>query len=1001
MPQPQGPQDAEPSPLPEQADPVPRPLRVSCHAMDLRQVTFPVMVGHYENDPIAAAEALIDRDLVAGELSARYRLGLYAGPLGSATVVLMPDERKGRRGPGRGAVVIGLGSLGELSTITLTEAVRVGVLRFLLHLVDRADGATEPAREVGLASLLIGQNSTNDIHIDDAVTAVVEGVLAANDQLAKTLVAAAPRVSQLQLVEVYLDSAITATRALISLEAKLNRGGGGLLAIDRELRFGPGWRHRLDAAQDVGYWPRLVVTNGETATAEAPEEKGGRRPGARLANQLRFSFLGQRARAETLQQQRQSGLVEALVEASIQTSTFNPDLSLTLFQLLVPSAFKEVARHLEQLVLVLDETTANLPWELLMADDKPLALRLAVVRQLQAPRFRQQPRQTSSRVACVIGNPGSEGFYTQFVGEGIGGSTGLSSLDGAREEAERVLTLLDQHGYTCEPSIEEENGVDIINKLYRHPYRLLHIAGHGVFEHRTRQGEHRTGVVLSGGLLITAAEIEAMEVVPELVFLNCCHLGTVKNEPVAFNRLAASVAGQLIEMGVRAVVACGWAVDDQPAMAFADSFYREMLNGTPFGAAVFLARKEAETTKPASNTWGAYQAYGDPSYQLEAPQSGASAGLGAAAIVTRGWSLVTPLELIDRLQQLEAHVQHGVRQAESADPLLVELRDLLAATPASWLDQADVAVAVADIHRAFGGPLLEEACHHYRAALRGQRGTDGPPLRAIARLADLEARLGERNGDERRVLAAIDRLRALIRGASDGSAPRLDASLAEGPAVWQALLGSAQKRLAALRSRALLASNLTGQDALQGVLEPLEASIAAYGLAGEASGQQLRRLALEAVRGLDTPADPGATRQAKALQEEQRSHASTEGVFGSAVALADALLVRHLVDRRLAADDAAGERAAHQVEEAYQDVFATLRGTPHDRQCVWEELSLLGDLALACGRRQSDPGPAHATLAQRLKAIGEALRSWDAAQAPQPEEPAASEEAGEEIERLS
>ena len=31
----------------------------------------------------------------------------------------------------------------------------------------------------------------------------------------------------------------------------------------------------------------------------------------------------------------------------------------------------------------------------------------------------------------------------------------------------------------------------------------------------------------SGGLLITAAEIEAMETVPELVFLNCCHVGKV------------------------------------------------------------------------------------------------------------------------------------------------------------------------------------------------------------------------------------------------------------------------------------------------------------------------------------------------------------------------------------------------------------------------------------------------------------------------------------------
>ena len=46
-------------------------LRVSCHAMDLRFILGPLMVGHYEQDPIAAAEALIDRQIVAGELSSR------------------------------------------------------------------------------------------------------------------------------------------------------------------------------------------------------------------------------------------------------------------------------------------------------------------------------------------------------------------------------------------------------------------------------------------------------------------------------------------------------------------------------------------------------------------------------------------------------------------------------------------------------------------------------------------------------------------------------------------------------------------------------------------------------------------------------------------------------------------------------------------------------------------------------------------------------------------
>ncbi|MFN9545599.1 MAG: CHAT domain-containing protein [Cyanobacteriota bacterium] len=967
-------------PLPPEESAATAALQVSCHAMDVRYVNQPVMVGHYEADAIAAAEALIDRDLVAGELSSRNRLGLYAGPRGTATVVLMTTSaRELREGGCRGAVVIGLGTMGELSTVALTEAVRVGTLRYLLQLLDRATGATKPALVVGLASLLIGQNSGNDIHIDDSVTALVEGVLAANEQFATTFPAMALRVGQLQLVELYLDTAITATRALAGLESRLNRDGVRVLNVERELQFGKGWRHRLAAAWESGYWPRMLISNGEPAKGDGPTaDSEGQRPGVQLANTLSFSFLGQRARAETLQQKRQSGLVEALVAACIQTPTTHPDLSRTLFQLLVPSSFKQLARQLEQLVLVLDDTTANVPWELLMADDKPLALQLAVVRQLQASRFRERLHKTTSRNAYVIGNPSSEGFFKVFVGEGSMGSTGLASLEGARQEAESVLSLLRERAYDCEESIQEENAVDVINKLYRRPYRLLHIAGHGVYDHPSRSGERRSGVVLAGGLLITVSEIEAREVVPDLVFLNCCHLGTVKREPVAFNRLAASVAAQLIEMGVRAVVACGWAVDDTAALAFAQTFYTAMLQGVPFGNAVFLARKEAHAVNPNSTTWGAYQAYGDPDYQLEESRGGSSPGLEPAtaeAAEPRPWSWVTPMELIDQLQQLVVRLRQGDSQAPVRQSLPAELESLLKTAPPAWLSQAEVAVAVADVYAACGGEHQEEACRHYLAAIRAHQGTDRLPIRAIEQLANLEARLGERSDDAPRVMAAIERLRALLRIASAGATPATG-SAAAGPPEWQALLGSAWKRLAALRARALVASGRAGKEALQTVMEPLEAAIAAYGLAGGDLCNQLNLLALQAVRDLHRAADAQAIRHAQALAEEHQGLARSQAIptFWSAVAGADALLVGRLVDHQLAAEGAPGEATARQVLESYQEVFLNVRATLLERESVLEQLSLLADVARARGRSRTDLCPAAALLAQRLETIERALR---------------------------
>lgn len=967
----------------------PSPLHVSCHAMDLHYVSQPLMVGHYESDPIAGAEALIDQDMVGGELSIRNRLGLYAGPRGSATVVLMArGSTELHQGSCRGAVVIGLGKLGELSVVALTEAVRVGTLRYLLQLLDRAESARQDTATVGLASLLLGQNSTNEIQIHDSVSAVVEGVLAANEQFAKAFPSVPLQVKTLQLVEIYLDTAITATRSLKDLEDKHKPR----LSVARELQFGKGWRHRLDAAQPTGYWPRLIVTSTETSTP-SPDLEGGR-PGVHLASELSFSFLGERARAETVQQPRQSGLVEKLVEASIHNSATNEDLSRTLFQLLVPSAFKELARDLDQLVMVLDDTTANLPWELMRADSQPLALSLAMVRQLQAPRFRQRVRQATSRSAYVIGNPRTDGFYTVFAGEMPKGSEGLPALEGARKEAETVQALLLQHGYGCQLSLEEENGVDVINKLYQQPYRVLHIAGHGVYEQLTRQGDRRSGVVLSGGILITAAEIEAMEVVPDLVFLNCCHLGTVKREAVAFNRLAASVARQLIEMGVRAVVACGWAVDDQAAVVFAKVFYGAMLSGTPFGEAIFQARKKAYAERPHRNTWGAYQAYGDPAYQLEAPEaSPRNQRSSPTAPGAKPWEPVAPMEVIDQLRQLELRITRQPTADSKEDPVLSELPDHLRAN-------AEIGMAQADVYSALGGSRRDDARRTYLEAIRNHQGGDGLPIRALEQLANLEARLGEQTNDESLVLTAIRRLEALIPLGSANPSGAAQPSDSEGPAEWQGLLGSAYKRLAALRARNLGAasSGPLAAEAFDTVLQPLNASIAAYGRAGTTDPyQQLNHLALRAVRGLCDPPDAELIEEAQSLAKQLRHTPRKDASFWSGIAHADAQLVCGLMDRRLAAKGSKGDRAAREVEQTYRDAFTTIRNTPLERESALEQLSLLADLVNAHGR--SGSCPSCEVLEARLRAIGSALKQDEQAN---PDATATGTEEGEDgIEILS
>ena len=955
---------------PLQARPAPC-LQVCCKAMDLRFVTQPVMVGHYLQDAISGPEALIDRELVGRELSMRHRLGLYAGAQGTATVVLLTNNaEERRRGKTRGAVVIGLGSYGELSAVTLTEAVRVGSLRYLLQLVDRQSGEGREAIEAPLSALLLGYNSTTNISVEDSVAALVRGVLAANHQFCEARPDVPVRITQLEIVELYLDIAATAARALVRVAEQINRDGaryGMRVEADRELHQGKGFSQRLDASQGVAYWPRLEVTDADQREERLSPPEGAEplaaKPRRAFAERLRFAYLGQRARSETTLHQRQPGLVESLVESSIRQSAYVEDLSRTLFQLLVPHDFKNQARQMDRMVLVLDGYTANLPWELLLADDKPLALSTRMVRQLQSPRYRTQVRQTLEKRAYVIGNPSTEGFNKVFAdGPTRKAPEALDSLEGAGNEAQTVVNVLRQYGYDCEEAIGGEKAVDIINKLYRSLYRIVHIAAHGVYDEKTRDGGSRSGVVLSDGLLITAAEIGAMETVPDLVFLNCCHLAKADARPVAFNRLAYSISRELIEMGVRAVVAAGWAVDDGAARVFAEEFYRQILRNRPFGDAVFAARSRTHEEFPGLNTWGAYQAYGDPGFVIDPLRDRADSE------TVEGWKPVTQEELMQRLRELATKAASGDPASTERSRELAGAVDMaLQSCPDAWKSLPAVRFALGEVYAELGDAYFDKAQEQYLAAIRPEDSGGGVPIRAIEQLANLEARSGHTTANAVLINTALGRLKGLVQLAST-TLDRAEQNNETGsPALSNperaALLGSAYKRLAAV-----LAGNLRQDQDQEGgdVLLALEQAIDWYAKAGTQPYQVLNLLALEAVRDFGIEAQPASLELARGCAQQARAAWRANPDFWNAVMPAEALMTERLLDHSLGSKGRAGETCFTDVQKTYADALAHLPGTPRELDSVVQHLRILKVLFEAQG--QLNP-----RLAGRARLIAERL----------------------------
>ena len=272
---------------------------------------------------------------------------------------------------------------------------------------------------------------------------------------------------------------------------------------------------------------------------------------------------------------------------------------------------------------MVDEAAAAYPWELLVdrrsERQQPIAVDAGMLRQLRVDDIEVVSHPEEKRI-LVIGDPPSR----------------LPPLIGAQKEASGVADLFDRRdGWDVVRQIAGEQTIgpsSITDALLTNDVRILHLAGHGVYD---PNNPLRTGMVIGDGprqqsataipfapaaprvqrplVLITPAEVRAMRLMPELVFINCCHLGLIEDAP---HKLAANLATQFIRSGVKAIIAAGWPVDDEAAATFCAAFYSEMLRGAEFGNAVTRARQETYQFQPDSNTWGAYQCYGDPGYRL-------------------------------------------------------------------------------------------------------------------------------------------------------------------------------------------------------------------------------------------------------------------------------------------------------------------------------------------------------------------------------------------------
>jgi hypothetical protein len=451
-------------------------------------------------------------------------------------------------------------------------------------------------------------------------------------------------------------------------------------------------------------------------------------------------------------------------------------------------------------------------------------------------------------------------------------------------------------------------------------------------------------VLLSDGLMLTAAEVGQMEEVPDLVFLNCCHLGTIDGQrssgEVEVNKLAASLARELIEMGVRAVVVAGWAVDDRASQHFAEVFYRRLIDdGMPFGAAAFEARRATWDAFRSTNTWGAFQAYGDPGFLIDPsrPRGGGSGSIER---------FVAPQELVDQLEQVREWLKRsgGAGAATTLAALQRQVEALLERGPKHWRGRGDVNDAIARVYAGIGEPGFAAARAHYLQAIENEDDAGRVPIKAIEQLANLEVRDGAaRDGVD--AIAGIrrgaDRIRRLVavvsKQPSDDVQPTPERC---------GLIGSAFKRLAA---------NLARQGAAGGNARALRAALdearewyrRGEGELGTPRADLyclLSRLAIDALLGRGEAA--AVARQAG---DAARAAFRDRRDYWHAMMPADALLTAMTADGALD-DPARAPAAIARAVDGYRQARESVREESRQWDSVIEQIGLLALLAGAVGR---------------------------------------------------
>ncbi len=556
------------------------PITVSISHGDLSYASFPILAGHFNNDAILYAEKAIDYN-VDYVLTQKNEIGGYPGPIGTFDIIK-------KHGFFEGAIIVGLGEPGKLTAFLLSQSVEIGVTNYLLNLSNSYNSI----QSIGISSLLIASNF-GGLTIETSMKAIINGVNNANRNIVSYNKKAYCTIGHIEFIELYDSNTIA---GIYSLKKIINRENEvfNIRVEDYSIKKLFGSKKKLPIDNYEEWWNRINV---ETRISASNDNK---------TKSLVFGLYTGDARQEENELFTASSIADRFIHDISVGNHWTRETAQTLFEILIPNDFKESLKRKGNIIWIIDKESAYYPWEILQDNSrnaKPLCVDSGMVRQLKTRNYKTNKVSPLQEKALIIADPELNGFINQ--------------LSGAVREGNSIREIMDRNGYKNELLLNA-SASDITRELFPNKYKILHLAGHGIYDPANREN---SGMVIGDNQFLTSANIRQMaNNMPEMVFINCCHLGRIEGEAEQLyqNRfqLAANIGTEFIDNGAKVVITTGWQVGDEEAEIFAKTFYENMIAGETFGNAIKKARN-AIYRENGNNTWGAYQCYGDPFYKLE------------------------------------------------------------------------------------------------------------------------------------------------------------------------------------------------------------------------------------------------------------------------------------------------------------------------------------------------------------------------------------------------